>query len=73
MKMKYDGVSDVLDILLSDKQIHDARDYGSVIINFDEQHQIVEIEILNASEFFGKLITGMIQSKQKDKSIAIEM
>jgi uncharacterized protein YuzE len=71
MKIKYDGESDTLDILVKDEQIHSAEEYEQMIINFDKNGKIVEIEILDASRFFGGFLTGMIQAKPKGRMVEI--
>jgi uncharacterized protein YuzE len=71
MKIKYDGESDTLDILVKDEQIYSAEEYEQMIINFDKNGKIVEIEILDASRFFGGFLTGMIQAKPKGRMVEI--
>ena len=58
MRVRYDGEGDTLDILIKDGQIHRASEHGQVIINYDEEGEAVEIEILNASKFLGEFLTG---------------
>lgn len=43
MKVKYDREGVTLDMLLEDRQIHHAEEYGQIIVNYDEKGQIVEI------------------------------
>lgn len=71
MKMRYDGEGDTLDILIKKGQIHHAEDHGQIIVNYDREGQIVEIEILNASKFFGEFLKGLMQAKPKAKMIEI--
>jgi uncharacterized protein YuzE len=71
MKVKYDGEGDTLDILVNNSQIHHAVQEERVIINYDENGDVVEIEILNASKFLGELLTGIIRAKAKPKLIKI--
>jgi uncharacterized protein YuzE len=65
MKMKYDREGDVLDILIRDGQIHHAEEYGRVIINYDEENRIVEIEILDASKVFGSVLAEVLKVPEK--------
>lgn len=50
MKIKYDKTTDVLYIQLNNKPIAESdEDKQGVIVDYDEAHNIVGIEILNAS------------------------
>jgi len=40
-----------------------------MIINFNKNGKVVEIEILNASWFLGGFLTGMIQLKPKARMV----
>lgn len=71
MRMKYDGEGDTLNILVTDGQIHHAVEQDQLIINYDENGEVVEIEILRASRFLGDFLTGVIQAKPKAKFIEI--
>ncbi len=71
MRVKYDGEGDTLDFLIKDGQIHHASKQDWVIINYDEQGEVIEIEILNASKFLGEFLTGIIQAKPKARFIEI--
>jgi len=71
MKMRYDGEGDTLDILLNPRQIEYAKEYGQIIINYDKTDQPVEIEILNASKFFGNFFTGVMQAKPNAKLVEV--
>jgi uncharacterized protein YuzE len=71
MRMKYDGEGDTLDILVKNSQIHHAVQEDQVIINYDENGDVVEIELLNASKFLGELLTGIIRAKAKQKLVKI--
>lgn len=51
-KDKILGEGDTLNILIREEQVHHAEEYGQVIINYDENNGLVEIEVLNASKFF---------------------
>jgi len=61
VRMEYDREGDVLDILISDKQIHHAEEYDQVIINYDEENKIVEIEILDASKMFRDILIEILK------------
>ena len=50
---------------------HHEDEYGQLIINYDENNRLVEIEVLNASKFFGGLLTEMIQAKPEVKLVEI--
>ena len=67
MRYRYDREGDTLDILIREEQVHHAEEYGQLIINYDENNRLVEIEVLNASNFFGGLFnrddTGKAGSK----------
>ena len=65
MRMKYDGEGDTLNILVTDGQIHHATEQDQLIINYDENGEVVEIEILRASRFLGEFLTGVIKLNQK--------
>jgi uncharacterized protein YuzE len=65
MKIKYDREGDILDILIRHEQIHYAEEYGQVIVNYDEEGEIVEIEILKASKVFGSILTGVLRAPEK--------
>ncbi|MCY3637914.1 MAG: DUF2283 domain-containing protein [Chloroflexi bacterium] len=54
MKIQYDDEVDALYILLKDSQPVDARDIGEgVVADFDEQGDIVGLEVLYAAEKLG--------------------
>jgi uncharacterized protein YuzE len=65
VRMKYDREGDVLDILISDKQIHHAEEYDQVIINYDEENKIVEIEILDASKMFRDILIEILKIPER--------
>ena len=71
MRMKYDGEGDTLNILVKQGQIHHATEQDQLIINYDENGEVIEIEMLNASKFLGGLLTGVIQAKPKARFIEI--
>jgi uncharacterized protein YuzE len=65
MKIKYDREGDVLDILIKEKQIHHAEEYDQVIINYDEENKVVEIEILDASKVVGNILTEVLKVPER--------
>jgi uncharacterized protein YuzE len=66
MKIRYDREGDVLDILIRDVQIHHAEDYGQVIINYDEESRVVEIEILEASRVLKDILEEIIKAPKRE-------
>ena len=72
-RYRYDREGDTLDILIREEQVHHAEEYGQIILNYDDNNRLVEIEVLNASKFLGGLLTEMIQAKPEAKSVEIEV
>ena len=66
MKIRYDRDGDVLDILVRDAQIHHAEDYGQVIINYDEESRVVEVEILEASRVLKDILEEIIKAPKRE-------
>jgi len=66
MKIRYDREGDVLDILVRDAQIHHAEDYGQVIINYDQESRVVEIEILEASRVLKGILEEIIKAPKRE-------
>jgi uncharacterized protein YuzE len=66
MRIRYDREGDVLDILVRDAQIHHAEDYGQVIINYDEESRVVEIEILEASRVLKDILEEIIKAPKRE-------
>ena len=73
MRYRYDREGDSLDILIREGQVHHAEEYGQIIINYDDNDRLVEIEVLNASKILGGLFMEMIQAKPEVKSVEIEV
>ncbi len=71
MKIRYDGEGDILDILIKEGQIDHAAEHGEVIVNHDANGEVIEIEILNASQFLGDFLTGVIKAKSGSKLVEI--
>jgi len=72
-RYRYDREGDTLDILIREEQVHHAEEYGQIILNYDDNNKLVEIEVLNASKFLGGLLTEIIQAKPEVKSVEIEV
>jgi len=70
-KINYDGVGDILSIILSRKQIAYAEEHGAVIVNYDDKGKPAEIEILNASKFMGYLLSTIIKAKAGEKQLEV--
>jgi len=67
MRIGYDREGDTLDmLLLEDRQIHHAEDYGQIIVNYDEKGKVVEIEILNASKLLGGFLTEILKAPKRE-------
>ncbi|KXB02258.1 hypothetical protein AKJ45_03635 [candidate division MSBL1 archaeon SCGC-AAA261F19] len=64
MKIRYD-MGDTLDMLLEDKQIHHAEEYDQVVVNFDENGRLVEIEVLDASKLLGGFLTEILRTPER--------
>lgn len=55
MKIEYSKRADALYIYFKEKYVNASREVEEgIILDFDENNQIIGIEILNASERFGK-------------------
>ena len=53
MKIKYDREADAINIIFSDSEIFETdEDKKGIIIDYDKDMNIVEIEVLNASKRF---------------------
>jgi uncharacterized protein YuzE len=52
-------------MLLEDRQIHHAEEYGQIIVNYDENQKIVEIEILNASKLLGGFLAEILKAPER--------
>jgi len=66
MKIRYDRQGDTLDILITDGQIHHAEEYGQVIVNYDENGRVVEVEMLSASKLIGEFVTEAIKMPKRE-------
>ncbi|KXB06691.1 hypothetical protein AKJ52_01790 [candidate division MSBL1 archaeon SCGC-AAA382C18] len=66
MRIRYDRQGDTLDMLLEDKQIHHAEEHDQVVVNFDEDGKVVEIEILNASKLLGGFLTEILRTPERE-------
>jgi uncharacterized protein YuzE len=45
--------------------VHHAEDHGQVIINYDDENRVVEIEILDASKVFGSILAEALKPPEK--------
>jgi YD repeat-containing protein len=66
MRMRYDREGDVLDVLVKEAQIHHAEEHGQIIVNYDEEGKVVEIEILDASKVLGGFLAEIIKSPKRE-------
>lgn len=66
MRLRYDREGDVLDVLVMEAQIHHAEEYGQIIVNYDEEGKVVEIEILNASKVLGGFFAEIIKAPKRE-------
>jgi len=54
-KIKYDKETKILTIRLSDKKSVDSEARGNVVVDYDKERKVVNIEIMNISlEEFGR-------------------
>ncbi|GIW68046.1 MAG: hypothetical protein KatS3mg096_914 [Candidatus Parcubacteria bacterium] len=68
----YDSESDDLFIYLKGKKSAGAVELGNVILDFDENYDLVAMQILNVTEFFSKILSK-IKEVSKIKEIKIEI
>jgi len=66
MRMRYDREGDVLDMLVKEAQIHHAEEYGQIIVNYDEEGKVVEIEIVDASKLLGGFLAQIIKVPKRE-------
>jgi len=66
MKIRYDREGDTLSMLLEDRQIHHAEEHGQIIVNYDENGKMVEIEILNASRLLGEFLVEILKAPKRE-------
>ena len=71
-KFDYDEENDSLFIYLPDKKSSGAVEFGNFILDFDENEQLVAVEILEASEVLSKLIKKIVELT-KIKSLKAEI
>ncbi|MBU2616911.1 MAG: DUF2283 domain-containing protein [Nanoarchaeota archaeon] len=57
----YDSESDDLFVYLEGKKSRGAVELGNFILDFDEEGDLVAMQILNVSEVFSKILTKMIK------------
>jgi uncharacterized protein YuzE len=61
-----DREGDVLDVLVMEAQIHHAEEHGQIIVNYDEEGKVVEIEILDASKVLGGFFAEIIKAPKRE-------
>ena len=66
MRLRYDREGDVLDVLVMEAQIHHAEEHGQIIVNYDEEGKVVEIEILDASKVLGGFFAEIIKAPKRE-------
>jgi uncharacterized protein YuzE len=66
MRMKHDREGDTLDILLDNQQIHHGEEHEQIILNYDKEGKIVEIEILNASKLLGQFLSEILKAPKRE-------
>ena len=71
MKINYDGRGDTLSILVGKGRIMRVEEHGPVIVNFDRNGKLVELEILSASRVFGDFVTALMRAKPGSKMIEV--
>ncbi len=59
-KFSYDETSDDLFMYLESKKSAGAVEIGDFVFDFDEQENLVALQILNASEILSKLVSRVI-------------
>jgi len=47
-------------------QIHHAEEHGQIIVNYDEEGKVVEIEILDASKVLGGFFAEIIKAPKRE-------
>lgn len=65
MRVTYDSEGDILSLLLREGQIVRAEDHGLIIVNYGGDGEVVEIEVMKASEFLGTLTSTLMKAGGK--------
>ena len=65
MRVTYGSEGDVLSLLLREGQIVRAEDHGLIIVNYGGGGEVVEIEVMKASEFLGNLTSTLMKAGEK--------
>lgn len=65
MKYKYDKVTDILIIEMSEDSPDFAEQKGNIIAHYNKDGKPIEIEILDASDTASKIINLILASKRK--------
>jgi len=72
MKVNYDRESDILLIEASEAGVIDhAEQSGPFIAHFDEQGQLILLEVLDASEFISSLIKTTLRSQDAELTVPV--
>lgn len=64
MKYKYDKVTDILIIEMSEESPDFAEQKGNIIAHYNKNGKPIEIEILDASDTASKIINLILASKK---------
>lgn len=72
MKVMYDAEGDVLSLLLREGQIVRAEDHGLIIVNYGGDGEVIEIEVMRASDFLGNLTSTLIKAGEKRVEVPCE-
>jgi uncharacterized protein YuzE len=59
-KFNYDSENDDLFIYLEDKKSAGSIELGNIILDFDENYNLVAMQVTNVSEFFSKILSKII-------------
>lgn len=65
MKYKYDNVTDILIIEMSEESPDFAEQKENIITHYNKEGKPIEIEILDASDTASKIISLILASKKK--------
>ena len=71
-KFDYDEENDDLFIYLEGAFSDGAVELGDLVLDFDSKGNLVAMEIINASTFFSKLVSGVFEISQI-KSLEVEI
>lgn len=60
-KIDYDNVNDSLFVYIDGLKSKGAVEIGNLVLDFDKKNSLVAIEIFNASEVFGFVLSKMVE------------